>query len=424
MPSKRMTELSVSAAKPSSKGPIDIYDTIERRLVLRVGKTSKTWRLVYRNAAGKIQSKKLGQWPDLDVKTARTNAAAFKIAIREQIKNPQSSPSGSEKSFSDVVKDFLESHVERRGLITSRRIRESFAKVIEPQFEGRAFVSVRRGDVNKLLDKIEIESGPVAADRCLAYVRKLMRWYEANNEGYQCPIVQGMRRTAPENRDRFLSDDEIRTMWRACDQLGVFGALTKMLLLTTQRRTKVASLRWSDIKSDVWTIQAIKREKGTGVKLKLPEFARAVLEAQPRIEGNEFVFPASREGRRDGLGQNFGSFSAFGQGKRALDKVMAETLPDIEHWQLHDLRRTGRTLLTRAGVRPDIAERVLGHKLQGVEKIYNQHDYFKERGQALQKLANLIERIIEGPRSKASRSRKKNRVRVRIARDEGVRVRI
>jgi integrase len=270
-----------------------------------------------------------------------------------------------------------------------------------PEFESRTFVSVRRGDIVKLLDKIEDERGPGAADMCLAFIRQLASWHQARDENYHSPIARGMRRTKPaeRRRKRILSDLEIRTMWRACDKLSVFGALTKMLLLTAQRRTKVATMRWSDIENAVWTIQTASREKGTGQKLKLPRLALDILDVQPRIVNNEFVFPASREGRRSGPGENFGSYSAFAQGKEALDDLMAKTLPDIPHWQLHDLRRTARSLMSRAGVRSEIAERVLGHAIVGVEGVYDVHDYYEQRGQALKKLASLIDRIVHPPAS-------------------------
>jgi integrase len=63
-------------------------------------------------------------------------------------------------------------------------------------------------------------------------------------------------------------------------------------------------------------------------------------------------------------------------------------------WVLHDLRRSARSLMSRAGVRPDIAERVLGHAMKEVEGTYDRHQYRDEKGHALKALAGLIESII------------------------------
>ena len=66
----------------------------------------------------------------------------------------------------------------------------------------------------------------------------------------------------------------------------------------------------------------------------------------------------------------------------------------MPHWTLHDLRRTARSLMSRAGVRPDIAERVLGHAIAGVAGVYDRHSYADEKRAALEKLAGLVERIV------------------------------
>lgn len=68
---------------------------------------------------------------------------------------------------------------------------------------------------------------------------------------------------------------------------------------------------------------------------------------------------------------------------------------DIQHFSVHDLRRTCRTMLAQIGVTSLIAERCLNHKLKGVEGIYNKHDYFDERKEALEKLAEYLKNLIQ-----------------------------
>ena len=74
--------------------------------------------------------------------------------------------------------------------------------------------------------------------------------------------------------------------------------------------------------------------------------------------------------------------------------MKVEPLPN---WTLHDLRRTAKTLMVRAGVRPDISERVLGHVIAGVEGTYDRHSYADEKRDALEKLAEMVERISNPP---------------------------
>ncbi len=105
----------------------------------------------------------------------------------------------------------------------------------------------------------------------------------------------------------------------------------------------------------------------------------------PRIEGNPYVFTAAR---------GVGPFNSFSEWKAQLD---AKLPADLAHWTIHDLRRTARSLLSRAGVRPDISERVMGHIIPGVEGVYDRHRYDDEKAHALEVLADLIDRILNPP---------------------------
>ena len=82
---------------------------------------------------------------------------------------------------------------------------------------------------------------------------------------------------------------------------------------------------------------------------------------------------------------------AQGDAEKAKNGTKVEALPN---WTLHDLRRTAKTLMVRAGVRPDISERVLGHVIAGVEGTYDRHSYADEKRDALEKLAAMVERIL------------------------------
>ena len=68
----------------------------------------------------------------------------------------------------------------------------------------------------------------------------------------------------------------------------------------------------------------------------------------------------------------------------------------------HDLRRTVRTRLAELGVDDIVAERVLGHKLQGMLAVYNQHPYLDEKRAALLKWESRLQEIIADKRQEAS----------------------
>ena len=177
------------------------------------------------------------------------------------------------------------------------------------------------------------------------------------------------------SRERILTDAEIHSLW---DVPRTYGDILRLCLLTGQRREKVASIKWADIEGDLWTIATDAREKNNAGQLTLPAMALEVINRQPRFFSNPYVFAARKR-----------YFTTWRQ-RKDLDA----------DWTVHDLRRTARSLMSRAGVRPEIAERVLGHAIRGVEGVYDRHSYREEKAHALRALAGLIENILRPPGEK------------------------
>ena len=69
----------------------------------------------------------------------------------------------------------------------------------------------------------------------------------------------------------------------------------------------------------------------------------------------------------------------------------------MKQWQLHDLRRTGRSLMSRAKVDADHAERCMGHVIGGVREAYDRREYLEEKRKAFEALAAVVELILKPP---------------------------
>ena len=151
-------------------------------------------------------------------------------------------------------------------------------------------------------------------------------------------------------------------------------------------------MKWADVVDGVWTIATAEREKGNAGSLILPAQALAIIKAQPRLGDNPYVFAGRGNGCRD-----------FSKSKHPFDAK----LPKMPRWTLHDLRRTARSLMSRAGVRPDIAERVMGHAIAGVEGVYDRHSYLEEKADALRRLAALVDSIVNPRENVVSISKQK-----------------
>jgi integrase len=337
---------------------------------------------VARDPFGKQVLATIGTTSDLTIGQARDRA---REAIR-RIKKGQ--PAKEEvkpkpESVAVVTANWLNRHVAKNQLRTAPELRRICARYILPYWADRDFVEIKRSDIAMLLDRIEDKHGPSMADSVLKVLRSISSWVQSRDDTYVPPFAKNMRRVSKEDRqrERVLSDDELRRIWDAAGDAGPFGRLVKLLLLTAQRRDKVRTLRWDDLSPDggVWTIATERREKGNAGALRLPQVALDLIAAQPRLAANPFVFA----GKRDG---------AWLFDTRL--KLKLDTDSGVSGWRLHDLRRTSRSLMSRAGVLSEHAERVLGHAIGGVEGIYNRHSYFAEKADALLKLAALIERIV------------------------------
>lgn len=382
-------EKEVATAKPGPRRRV-IFDKATTGLALVVTpKGKKTFTIVARDPSGKQVWKQIGAPDRMSVPEARAEAAVAVARVRVGEPSPSHQPKKGPATFQEVAERFLTRWVDRGGkkqdgqpLRSAGEIKRQFKKYLYPHWGTKPFTSIRRGTVTELLDDLTDSRGPVQADRVLATLSKLFRWYRQYDENYVSPVIPEMRRSGSyvdRARKRILTDNELRTLWTACE--GTFGALTKVALLTGQRRAKVAQMRWSDIRDGVWTIAAEAREKANAGNLPLPGPALSIIKAQPEIADNPFVF----------AGRGKKAFNSFSACKAALDKQAS-----IPPWVFHDLRRTARSLMSRAGVRREIAERTLGHVIPGVEGTYDRHGYTREKGEALAALADLMERILDG----------------------------
>jgi integrase len=163
----------------------------------------------------------------------------------------------------------------------------------------------------------------------------------------------------------------------------------KLLLLLGQRTQDVCSMQISEIDTDrkEWTVPAPPRGKNKQPNtLPLPPLAWDII--KPRLTTEKWIFPSNYNSTRRGYtGEDHAKST-----KNARKKLTK--LTGVKDWTGHDLRRTLRTLLSREGVQPHIAERVLGHVQSGVEGIYDRYAYLEEKGQALLKMEKAVRRIV------------------------------
>jgi integrase len=231
------------------------------------------------------------------------------------------------------------------------------------------------------------------AHSTLAFLSKLFNWHASRNDDFLTPIRRGMGRikTKERARDRVLSDDELRVIWRAAEATeGPFGYFIRFTLLTATRRSEAADMVREELSSDGnWIIPAARMKAKQEHVLPLSPAARAILDDMPNI--GRYVFTTNGRGPITGFTAFRATLNAAVLAELRKQDPEAEPLPN---WTIHDLRRTARSLLSRAGINADIAERCLAHTMSGVRGIYDRHAYHAEKEHAFEALAAMVERIV------------------------------
>jgi integrase len=288
---------------------------------------------------------------------------------------------------SDTLRAITESYLRREGkkIRTMDERRRTLERLVLPSFGMRPIDDIGRSDIVRLLDKIEDTSGPVMADRTLAYLRKVMNWHATRSDTFRSPIVRGMARTkqAERARDRILSDDEIRRLWRATEtRPEPFASLVRFLLLTGCRRGEALYMTRSELNGRDWLIPAARHKSKKEFLLPLSKAAAGVLAAMPVIgPADGYVFTLNGKT----------PIGAESKAKARLDKTSG-----VFGWTLHDCRRTARSLMSRAGVPSDYAERAIGHVIGGVRGVYDRHSFQREKTAAMKALAAQMAAIVGG----------------------------
>jgi integrase len=374
-----LTDRGISALKAAEPGKRTlVWDAMVPGLAIRVtDKGTKAFVLVARfPGSPNPTARAIGRVGAVSLEDARTKAREWQRLIAAG-NDPAEEPRREAGTLQAVCLDWLA----RDGaqLRSVKQLRSALERNVFPVLGAKPIGEIKRSEIVRLLDQVEDERGRVAANRALALIRRVCNWHAARSDDFRSPIVRGMAR-AETARDRILTDDELRRIWAATysgSYSDVFGAFIRFLLLTAARRTEVVKMTWSELSEGVWTLPA--RRNKTGVELVRP-LSKAALDAiavVPRLS-DEFVF--SRNG--------VGAIGGLGELKTKLDHASG-----AGGWVLHDLRRTARSLMSRAGVPSDHAERCLGHIIPGIRGIYDRHLYRDEMLVAYEKLAALIAEI-------------------------------
>lgn len=282
-----------------------------------------------------------------------------------------------------------------------------YKKDIAPSIGELAVKRVNPRDVLSVVRRVNESGRPTIANDALTYCKQLF------NHAVKLGLIQYNPALALSPRDaggveksrtRILTLDEVQIVFQVFrDNAHIFtreNYLAVALLLTLGvRKGELIAAKWEefDLENLIWTLPAERTKTKVEIRIPLPESTKDwFVELNYRANDSEYVFPSRRASKRRGYISddtlNHALAKLFGlkvdSNKKPLPNILGKA--GIEHFVVHDLRRTCRSLLAEIGTPSHIAERCLNHKIRGVEGIYDRYDYFEERKHALGKIGEQL----------------------------------
>jgi integrase len=271
---------------------------------------------------------------------------------------------------------------------------------------------VRATDILKIVRKIADSGRPAISNDALMYMKQIFNHaikLGVTNNNPAIPFSIKDAGGTEISRTRALSFQESEVFFSCCRKhSNIFtrdNYIAALLLVTLGvRKTELTAAKWEefDLKERIWHLDSSRTKTEAHIQIPIPELMIPILEElKVRACGSEYLFPNRRASKRRGyisddtlnhaLNKMFGK--KVDSNKEPYPNILGEA--GLEYFVIHDLRRTCRSLLAELQVPPHIAERCLNHKLKGIEGIYDRYDYFDERTEALNKLANRLIKLIE-----------------------------
>ena len=338
----------------------------------------------------------LGGYPGITLADARLRHAEAMQLIQKNIdpgKKAQEEKNRSKASptFKDFIYELWETELKEKksGSETLRLLK----KDIVPSWGRRKVGEIKRRDIVLLLDGIKRRGAPITRNRVHSALTRLFNFAAERGVIEDSPCTR-IRKLTETNKSRVLTDAEIKLLWEALDlenkSIDIFWTtkmVLKMILLTGQRSGEICGMTLKEIDLDkgIWILPAARAKNGEEHKLPLTDSALSIIRQARDLFGyaTPYVFQSScREGHV--LAHSC---------SRAILRHRTE-MGIEEPFTPHDLRRTVRTRFAELKVEEFIAERVLGHKLQGVLAIYNQYDYLPEKRKALEAWEKRLKAIV------------------------------
>ena len=306
--------------------------------------------------------------------------------------------------FEKVVEEYLTRYVKPVTPKSYEFAESIFRLHITPTMKGKALPAITKAELLGMLNKLPV-SGLALRRNVFSVVRAFFRWSKGENYISINPVADMNAPPAVESRDRVLSVDEIKLVWRGMSATPYpFGPWQRLLLILGQRRNETAGLDWAELNrlAREWTVPGRRTKNGQTHIVPLSDLA---IETIDIIAGSDNwpkrgpVFSTRKDT----------SISGFSKAKRLLDDKIADIIAEdataagdephiMEDWRLHDLRRSAATHMQAQRIPSDwieaVQNRLSGGSRKGSANVYQRYNYQDEKREALQRWGEYLRLVV------------------------------
>lgn len=366
-------------------------------LLLEVMPTgAKIWRYRYTLDGSRCAPCTIGPYPEIGLADARKKRDEWAALVASGKSPAESVKEAKRAAQPNTLRAFaaywLKEEVDKRSESYKKVMRRIMEKDVFPAMGDRDMDSITPADVLALCDKIKSRGAPKMALASRDALRRMYDFAIARQVANINPAAALVARfiATQESRTRVLEPHEIGKVLRCIYQSDIRRALKlalHLLVITMVRKSELIEARWDefDIQAKEWNIPAERMKKDKPHRVYLSDQAVAMLIELRQLAGRSaFVLPSVRGAEDQPI-----SKSTLNQAVRALDM-------DVQHFVLHDFRRTASTHLHEMGYSSDAIEKALAHKITGIKGVYNRAEYASQRRELLQAWADFVGAQVAG----------------------------
>ena len=289
--------------------------------------------------------------------------------------------------LSDLL-DRYDEDLGRRSYVNRRTVMSGLRTKMDGLLK-RDVRDISGAELAQIIERLEQAGKSGAAQDFRTHCRAFFNWCVTKAKILAANPLAGHRKERATRADRIakaehgraLSDAELSALWNAADPATTFGRLLRFYVLTGCRRGEGAGLAWPMINRSVRRIDlpAVFVKQGRAHEVYVSSLLADLL-AQCTVDArSDLVFASPKSGTKiSGWSQLLASF--------------ARRCPVT--FELHDLRRTFRTGLSRVGIEADVAELAMGHARSDLEAIYNRDKREALLRDAFERWASHVENIV------------------------------